>query len=116
MNESVMAVRVRVPATSANLGPAFDSLALALTLYNEFEIRQSSHGIQVENHGEGAEILPTDGSNLVVRAMYAVYKQVGKEPVGLHIKAEQSYSTGQWAGQQCHCHRWRISRGKCAGW
>ena len=57
-----MRVRVSVPATSANLGPGFDCLALALGLRNEIELGSAPAGgsLQVEQHGEGADALPHD--------------------------------------------------------
>ncbi len=69
---------VRVPATSANLGPGFDALGLALDLWNRFELHADTGaaGISVETHGEGADALPTDKSHLVVRTMI--------EELGLH--------------------------------
>jgi homoserine kinase len=62
---------VRVPATSANLGPGFDALGLALDLWNSFELHTDTaiEGIAVETHGEGADALPSDKSHLVVRTM-----------------------------------------------
>jgi homoserine kinase len=58
-------VIVRAPATSANLGPAFDAAAVALDLWNELELTEGQ-GVVVE--GEGADELPTDATNLAVRA------------------------------------------------
>lgn len=63
-----MRVTARVPATVANLGPGFDCFALALDLCNEFTIEtEGEPGISWE--GEGADELPTDGSDMVSRAM-----------------------------------------------
>lgn len=63
-----MKFTVRVPATAANLGPGFDSFGLALQLYNEVTIdTDAKPGVTWE--GEGAGELPTDGSDMVSRAM-----------------------------------------------
>jgi homoserine kinase len=63
-------ISVRIPATSANLGPGFDSMGLALDLWNTFELyRTDGKGISVESHGEGQDVLPTDASHLVARTM-----------------------------------------------
>ncbi len=63
-------LRIRVPASTANLGPGFDSLALALGLYNSVELTRGPQGyIRVEVHGEGQDVLPADHTNAVVRAM-----------------------------------------------
>ncbi len=64
-------IRVRIPATTANLGPGFDCMGLALDLWNSFELHLGSfgHDIVVESHGEGAEKLPKDQTNLIVETM-----------------------------------------------
>jgi homoserine kinase len=70
-------VHVRVPATSANLGPGFDALGLALGLYNEVEVRPAA-GTTVVIEGEGAGRLPTSEKNVVVRAIRLAYQAVGR--------------------------------------
>ena len=62
---------LRIPATSANLGPGFDSMGVALGLWNTFELFEDSsvNGVAVESYGEGAAALPDDKSHLVVRIM-----------------------------------------------
>jgi len=62
-------VRIRVPATTANLGPGFDCLGLSLDLWNEVEISFQSNSVQIEIEGEGKELLPTDRSNLVFQSL-----------------------------------------------
>lgn len=74
-------VEVIVPATSANLGPGFDCLGLALGLYNELALRavpDSPSRVSVE--GEGAAELPRDGSHLSLRAADAVFQAAGLPP------------------------------------
>jgi homoserine kinase len=66
---------VRAPATSANLGPAFDCAAVALDLWNELELTEGD-GVVVE--GEGADELPGDGANLAVRAYALLADPAGK--------------------------------------
>lgn len=69
-------LRVRVPATVANLGPGFDCLALAVDLWNEFSVdSEAEPGIAVE--GEGAGELPADGTNLVFRTISFVAREAG---------------------------------------
>jgi len=58
-------VRVRVPATSANLGPGFDALGLALTLYDEVEARILEAGLSIEISGEGADLAGAGEEHLV---------------------------------------------------
>ncbi len=88
MNRPVtdVTVRVRVPATSANLGPGYDSLGLALDLYDEIEARTAPSGVAVEVTGEGVGELPSDETHLVVRAMYAAFDQLGGRPPGLALR------------------------------
>lgn len=79
-------VTVRVPATSANLGPGFDALGLALSLHDEVEARVTGGGVVVEVAGEGAGDLPGDERHLVVRAMRRVFDELGERPAGLHLR------------------------------
>lgn len=73
-------VRVRVPATIANLGPAFDVLGIAVSLYNTVELVPSSE-TRVEVHGEGEGRLPDDARNLVHRAAAVVAAECGRPAV-----------------------------------
>ncbi|MEV6926175.1 homoserine kinase [Dactylosporangium sp. NPDC051485] len=79
---------VRVPATSANLGPGFDALGLALTLYDTVEGRVTVGGVTVEVSGEGAGELPGDESHLVVRSMLRAFDALGERPAGLHLRCD----------------------------
>lgn len=78
-------VRVSVPATSANLGPGFDSLGLALAMRDELEAEVVGAGLRVEVTGAGAHEVPLDESHLVVRAMHAAFDLVGVHPPGLRL-------------------------------
>lgn len=79
------AVRVRVPATSANLGPGFDALGLALGLYDDVSARVTAGGFRVEVAGQGAGELPADDGHLVVRAMLTTFEALGGRPPGLAV-------------------------------
>jgi homoserine kinase len=71
-----MRLRVRTPATVANLGPGFDALALAVDLENEVELdTEAAPAVVVE--GEGAGELPEDASNLVFRSMAYLAREAG---------------------------------------
>ena len=81
-------VYLRVPATSANCGPGFDVLGLAVNLYNEacYEITPQ-RGFQLEVEGEGAEYLKPFGRNLAFSSFFRLWNQVtGGERIGLKIK------------------------------
>jgi len=80
-------VRVRVPATSANLGPGFDALGVALGLYNEVELALGGDGLRLEVEGEGADRLRGQGAqNLVVRAVAETLRRLGREVRGLGVR------------------------------
>ncbi|MFD8880092.1 homoserine kinase [Corynebacterium xerosis] len=78
-------VRVTVPGSSANLGPGFDTLGLALSIHDTVEVEITESGVEVEIHGEGAEELPTNESHLVVRAIRAGLRAAGMEAPGLKV-------------------------------
>jgi homoserine kinase len=78
-------VRITVPATSANLGPGFDSLGLALDLRDELEAVVLPAGLEVVVGGEAADEVPRDEGHLVVRAMRAAFEALGEEPSGLRL-------------------------------
>lgn len=75
-----------VPASSANLGPGFDSLGLALSLYDEIQAETTDSGLVIEVTGEGAGQVPDDESHLVVRAIRRGLAAGGVSVSGLNIK------------------------------
>jgi homoserine kinase len=78
-------VRVTVPATSANLGPGFDSLGLALSMRDELEGELTGSGASVEVTGEGVGAVPLDESHLVVRAMRAAFEAMQVPQPGIRL-------------------------------
>ena len=78
-------VRVTVPATSANLGPGYDSLGLALDLRDSLEAEVTDAGLVVEVDGAGAGAVPLDETHLVVRSMRAAFELLGEQPPGLRL-------------------------------
>lgn len=72
-------VNIKVPATTANLGPGFDCLGLALGLYNEFEFRQIDSGLEILVEGEATDIIPRDEHNLIVQSALVLCHKVGRE-------------------------------------
>lgn len=79
-------VRVRVPATSANLGPGFDALGLALGLYDDVAAEVTAGGVRVVVSGEGAGELPEGDAHLVVTSMRAAFDVLGAQPPGLALE------------------------------
>jgi homoserine kinase len=78
-------VVVRVPATSANLGPGFDAIGMALDMWSEFTVERS-HKFEIICEGEGAHDMPLDESNLVCFGLAAAFKKAGKPVPTLKYK------------------------------
>lgn len=92
-------VSVRVPATSANLGPGFDTLGLALSVYDELEVTAVAEpGAHVDVHGVGEGVVETDASNLVVRSIAHVFERAGVELPGLRLIAHNTIPHGRGMG------------------
>ena len=79
-------VHVRVPATSANLGPGFDSAGLALTLFDDVVVRATGSGLEVHVEGEGAGEVARGERHRVVRAVRAALERLGGQPAGLEVR------------------------------
>jgi len=92
------AVRVRVPATTANLGPGFDSLGLALGLYDDVVVRVAESGLHVDIAGEGADTLPRDERHLMVRSLRAAFDALGGQPRGLEVVCANRIPHGRGLG------------------
>lgn len=92
-------VRVRVPATSANLGPGFDALGLALALHDEVEVRAlGSTDVRVEVTGEGAGEVDDGENHLVVVALRLALDHVGAPQSGLHLRCTNAVPHGRGLG------------------
>ncbi len=91
-------VRVRVPATSANLGPGFDVLGLALGLHDVVEVHATTGATRTTVRGEGAESVPDGEAHLVVRAIRAGLELVGAPQVGLDLTAYNRIPHGRGLG------------------
>jgi homoserine kinase len=95
---SPAAVQVRVPATSANLGPGFDALGLALTLHDDVTAWTSASGLSIEISGEGADLAAAGEEHLVVRAMRAAFAVTGGQPPGLGLRCVNRIPHGRGLG------------------
>ena len=95
-------VTVRVPATSANLGPGFDCLGLALDLHDEVVVSAGDPAdgdlVSVQVHGEGAGAVPTDDRHLVVRAMHAALDALDEPHPPLSLTCTNSIPHGRGLG------------------
>ena len=88
------AVTVRAPATSANLGPGFDALGLALTLHDTVTAQVIGGGLAIEVTGYGEETQDAGEQHLVIRAMRAAFEAAGGQPPGLAISCRNMIPHG----------------------
>lgn len=93
-------ILVRVPASSANLGPGFDSIGLALGLWDEYVVTSTAEpGLKITVEGEGADDVPTDETHLVYATMRHTWIELGVEPPGgLVLEAHNGVPHGRGLG------------------
>lgn len=96
-------VTITIPATSANLGPGFDCLGLALSLYNEVTLTAvptavSHPDLHVTVSGLDAAKIPTDATNQVVAAANVLFERVGRRPPGLRVRQHNNIPVGSGLG------------------
>jgi homoserine kinase len=91
-------VTVRAPATSANLGPGFDTLGLCLDLADVVSAEVVFSGTEVVVHGEGGGSLPTDDSNLVVTSIRRAFDVWGVPQPGLRLECHNAIPHGRGLG------------------
>ncbi|MDO4887490.1 MAG: homoserine kinase [Actinomycetaceae bacterium] len=89
---------VRVPATSGNLGPGFDSMGMAHNLWDEVHVRLVTGPTRVTVTGEGAGRLPTDDSHLVVRALRHGLDAAGLPQSGIELTCHNEIRQGRGLG------------------
>ena len=75
-------IHIRVPATSANMGPGFDSIGVALQLYNHLWVEEIPEGVEIEIRKEQPIAIPTDESNLIYQTMRKLYDAKGLKKIG----------------------------------
>jgi homoserine kinase len=90
-------LHVRVPATSANLGPGFDALGLALALYNDVEARESD-GVTVQIEGQGAGRLAVGADNVIARGVRLAYEAAGRPFKGVTLRCVNRVPTARGLG------------------
>ncbi|MTI84070.1 MAG: homoserine kinase [Firmicutes bacterium] len=91
-------VRVQVPASTANLGPGFDCLGMALKLFNIVEMSETNLGLSIEVTGEGKSYIPRDTTNVVYTCAQQVFKTVGYNPKGLRIRLHNNIPMSRGLG------------------
>jgi homoserine kinase len=82
----VHGVRIRVPASTANLGPGFDTLGLALGYYDELDVELTDSGVRIDITGEGTDSVPRDETHLVLRTLRATCQRLGVDLPGVTLR------------------------------
>lgn len=97
--EAVRSVRVRAPASSANLGPGFDALGLALDLHDEIVLKPvPGDDVDIRIEGMGAQILPQDESHLLVQTIRAAAERFDVHLAGFTLHARNAIPQGRGLG------------------
>lgn len=91
-------VTVRVPASSANLGPGFDALGLALALHDKITGEVLPAGLEINVSGQGSNGVPLDDTHLVVQSMNAAFDLMGARPSGLRLTCSNAIPHGRGLG------------------
>ena len=92
-------IRVRVPATSANIGPGFDAMGLALKLYNEFGFESLEKGIEIVGFQEKYN----NYDNLVLKSVRRLYQAAGRELMGIRITVKEGIPVSRGLGSSAAC-------------
>lgn len=92
-------IKIRVPATSANIGPGFDALGLSLNLYNTFTIEEIEKGLEVT----GCKECYSNEQNLVYKAMLETFKRIDYAPKGIKINVDAEIPILRGLGSSAAC-------------
>ncbi|WP_395150564.1 homoserine kinase [uncultured Allofournierella sp.] len=93
-------IKVRVPATSANVGAGFDALGLAVSLHNTITMEEWD-GLDIQS--TDGSLIPTGSSNLIYRSAKAVYDQLGRPMKGLRVRQENPIPMARGLGSSSAC-------------
>jgi homoserine kinase len=96
-------IRVKVPATTANIGPGFDSLGIALQLYNIIEVEEINFGLEINIPVEDQAYIETNEHNLVYQAMKRLFDAVNIHPQGLRINLINNIPIARGLGSSAAC-------------
>lgn len=92
-------IEVRIPATSANVGPGFDALGIALNLYNTYRFQEISNGLEVEGFEENYK----NKNNLVYTSMFRTFDIIGYSPKGIKIEVDTPIPISRGLGSSAAC-------------
>lgn len=98
-----MKFSVRVPATTANMGSGFDSIGMALKLYNNLSFEEIERGVQIEVRNKQSINIPEDETNLVYTTMKKFFDEVGKKIPGIKIIQEDNIPLTRGLGSSAAC-------------
>ena len=96
-------IHIRIPATSANMGPGFDSIGIAVELYNHIWVEEQTTGLTIEVKRKQAIPVPTDESNLIYQTMKYFYDQKGLDMPGVKIIQEDYIPMVRGLGSSAAC-------------
>ena len=92
-------IKVKVPATSANIGPGFDTLGIALQLYNTFFFEEIDEGLEIN----GCDNNYANENNLVYTSMLETFKKIGYEAKGIKITLNTNIPIARGLGNSAAC-------------
>ena len=95
-------IKVKVPATTANMGPGFDSIGMALTMYNIVYAEEIEEGLEIIIQ-DGNPAIPTDESNLIYKTIHYFYESIQKPVPGLRIIQQDSIPHTRGLGSSAAC-------------
>ena len=96
-------IHIQIPATSANMGPGFDSIGIAVQLYNHIWVEEQTTGLTIEVKRQQAIPVPTDETNLIYQTMKYFYDQKGLKMPGIHIIQEDYIPMVRGLGSSAAC-------------
>lgn len=96
-------VHIQIPATSANMGPGFDCIGVALELYNHLWVEEIPEGLQIDVRREQGIAIPRDENNLIYQTMKYFYTQKGLEMPGVHLIQEDFIPMVRGLGSSAAC-------------
>lgn len=94
-------IHIKVPATSANMGPGFDCIGIALQLYNELWVEEIDSGIEIVSKNE--RIIPTDDKNLIYSTIKGFYEHEGLNMPGIKLIQKDEIPMTRGLGSSAAC-------------